>query len=203
MKSELPFLTLMIIAGAVLYASAQVGVNHPTTQVAEMIDQVKEGNTPAILQMGKRGDKSAVPFLRTLVQQPNKNFDSVAANAQMALAKLGEEEQLNEILREAEGDDLAVQYIAISRKLPYVGGPKVVGVLVRLLDDTDYHSVFGKAGPNGELPNRVVYEPPSFLAMKALAQIVPNPPVNPQVQPTEAHIQIWREWLKKNPQVMH
>lgn len=164
----------------------------------ELIKNIEGGNKNAILELGSIGDQSVIPFLEKLLQSPNKNFGGVAANAQMALAKLGRKEQLDEILAELNSEDWGLQDHAI-KKLAYVGGNESVKALVKLLDDRKWRKGKEWSGPKGERAmDKVFYSPRSDLAMKALAQIVPNPPIDSTVEPTEEHLQKWRVWWKNN-----
>lgn len=186
-----------------LYASGQQDIPDMKSKNT-LIEQIEHGNHNAILELGNTGDKTIIPYLQKLLQHPNKNFGSIASNTQMALAKLGDEKQLDEILSELNSDTPKVQDDAI-KKLSYVRNNKSIKALVQLLDDpqfTKYRSLKG-SGTNGkqdEKPrlDRALYEPLSYMAMKALANIVPNPPIDPKTQPTKDHIQKWQHWWENN-----
>jgi len=119
----------------------------------------------------------------------------------MALAKLGDEKERNQILMDANtGDDPALQELAV-RKLAYVGGSDAIRTLVGLLgmdkprNPKGYDPKLDR--PVEERPlDRVVFVPLNLRAMEALAQIVSNPPVDPKAKPTQADVPLWRKWYE-------
>lgn len=183
-------------------ASAQEGESKLSTTKEAIVERIEKGDRKAILELGYLGDLSVVPYLRKLLQQPNKNFGGVSSNAQMALAKLGDKEQMQVILSELGSQNPHLQHQAV-KKLAYVGGDDSIRALARALTETKWK--VGKdhdpeaRGPKGERPmDRVVYRPLALAAMKALAQIVSDPPVSASVQPTLDLIPVWSEWLKRH-----
>ena len=193
-------LLVVMLTGSV---NAQAGTEQKKAKVKPLMERVESGDQKAILDLGLLGDKSVIPYLQEIIAQAShKNFGGEASNAQMALAKLGEKKQLDEILSELYSDDPAIQDDAI-KKLTYVGGKDSIRTLAKLLDDTKWRQMKGfdpnQRGPHGEIPQgRVLYPPRSLLAMKALAQIVPNPPASSTIEPTEEDLPKWREWWKDN-----
>lgn len=66
-------------------------------------EQVKVRNTQAILEAGDSGDKSLIPFLRSL------DTKSTAPWAKIALAKLGDDKAIREILTNVDSRDSEVR----------------------------------------------------------------------------------------------
>jgi HEAT repeat protein len=154
----------------------------------------EHGDRRAILELGRLGDKSAIPFLSRIAQQPDKQFHSAAANARMALAKLGLQSEFDGIVNELRSDDPAEQHNAV-QKLEYINGPQAIRTLIGLLEYTEWRVGKRVLGPNGEPPkDKLIYVPQSYAAMQALARIVPNPPVQPGTEPTDALVPVWRKW---------
>lgn len=197
MKTSSVLILLMMLNVSFVFSETETGT--AMERKNQLIKKVENGDQKAILELGSLGDKSVVPVLRGILSRAShRNYGGEAANAQMALAKLGEKQQLKEILAEFDSDDPALQDDAI-KKLTYVGGNESVRALVKLLDDKQWRKGKDGAGPKGEPPmDKVFYSPRYILAMKALAQIVPNPPVPPQSEPTEKDLPKWREWWKQN-----
>jgi len=180
------------------YVHAQTVTNAAKSNKDEIIKKIEEGDRNAVLELGSTGDQTIIPYLQKLLENPNKVFGGVAANAQMALAKLGQKKQMDEILVELESNDPSLQDNAI-KKLIYVANNEAIKALAKLLDDNKWRKGPDWVGPKGERAmDKVFYSPRSELAMKALSQIVQNPPTSPPIEPTEEHLQEWREWWAKN-----
>jgi hypothetical protein len=134
--------------------------------------------------------------------------DRAAANARMALAKLGVKEYLDEIVleladpanspvcKEREGhpqyrcDTIRVRMEAFN-KLVYIKNPSTVRAIASFL------SVTSEPVSQGD----VRYDSYADVAMRTLAQVVDNPPqVNfPAVYETlEARSKIWQQWWQQN-----
>jgi hypothetical protein len=167
----------------------------------ELIQKILAGDEQAILELGNLGDKSAVPFLQTLLGRPNKSYGSAACYAQMALAKLGEKQQQDEIVNELSSEDPSLQDDAF-RKLAYVGGSLAVKTVALFLTDTKYDSwreMKQEPVPDGQKHMDVVgFEPLSWMAVRVLAEILPDPVTTPGRTPTKESVQKWREWWEAN-----
>lgn len=194
----------LITLAALLVSSFAYSQDKKAGRRAELVERISKNDPRAILELADEGDKSAIPMLREELKKKDKRFGSAATNAQMALAKLGERKQLDEILAENDSDDPAVQDHAIE-KLAYVGGKEAIRKLGALLNDEQWRSMKGfdpkKRGPKGEQPQGdVVFLPRSQLAVKALSRIVPDSPTQPKKKPSKDDIQKWRDWWKNNKQ---
>lgn len=164
--------------------------------------RVKEGDNQSILDAGMSGDKSLIPYLRTLTSKGTPW-------AQMALAKLGEVEYLNQILAEVDAADPAIQDRAME-KLTYVGGKEALRKLYQLLDDTSprenpnckkgteefkiKHPDGGKCGFCCD----VIFFSRSSTAILILSKMVDTPPTNVGNWGTEKDIKRWKEWFLVN-----
>lgn len=154
----------------------------------------------AILEMGNKRDVSKVKFLRKLKAGKEKHKNSPAVSAQMALAKMGEEQEMNEIVAESRSDDPAVQSEAIE-KLRYVANKRAIRELIDLLDHPAKFRRNRSKGSSGKIrEGHVIFGPPSHQAMEALGEVVPNPPEYNKDKPTKGDIAKWKEWWKKNRQ---
>jgi hypothetical protein len=155
----------------------------------------------AILAAGKTGDSFWVsdlkPFLK-YARNKNQNLAELAPAAQLALAKLGEKEQLQEILCEADFGSASIQNHAIT-KLKYVDGWFSIKILLDLLEERPKYKELLRDSPGDE-----VFVPQGY-ALEVLPEIVPNPPmaapprfwmaVPEKLAPQR---QAWREWIEKN-----
>jgi HEAT repeat protein len=164
-------------------------------QRADVLEAVQRGDNAAILELGKLGDTSAIPLLTKLAEGPDTGFRGAAANARMALARLGDRKEFDGIVKEAHSDDPAVQYHAIG-KLEYVASPAAMEALIGLLDDMTFRtSKDYKPNERGQMPqDKVIFVSPSYAAMQALARIAPSPPVPPGTEPQPEHVPLWRKW---------
>ncbi len=149
------------------------------------VDEQKEG---VILEAVKTGDRSLTPYLKQLASNETQrsNQNSYAFQAHAALAKLGDENALQEILDELKSDNLRVKGSAIA-KLALVGSKTAYRKLFELLDDT-LHRPTGVGD---------VYGSNSRVAMIYLGKTVENPPRLPNGN-VERSIPAWKAWFAKN-----
>jgi len=168
-----------------------------------LVQAADSGNNDAILELGKRGGGETIPVLQKIREKDkNKAFGSASSCAQMALAKLGDSEAMDEILAELKNEEPVSQDNAI-KKLTYVANNKAIEVLIGLLGNNKPRKMKGydpnMRGPKGEMPQgKILYEPINVIAMKALATIIPNPIVSADKLPAQENIQKWREWWQAN-----
>ena len=124
---------------------------------------------------GNSGDKSFIPFLKDVLQSrklDHQNWDK----PQMALAKLGEREQQQQIVCIFyRGDNYEAQNAGI-RQLPYIGGWFSIRLYVEMLANKQIYSHWGKSEPHG---SDAVLESPDSMALTYLPRLVPGlPPLN-------------------------
>jgi hypothetical protein len=166
--------------------------------IATLKVQIEQGDKEAILELGRRGDRSVIPFLKTYLQSSENDYGSVGANAQMALAKLGEDAQFQEILHKLDSDDPWVQNDAVE-KLVYVGDPRAIKALVKLIKADDNRM------RTSDKAHDVLSPPLSHIAVRALARIVPNPPVGFDGNIgflRREDIRLWEAWAKEHPELL-
>jgi hypothetical protein len=114
-----------------------------------------------------------------------------------------DEKWISLLLKELKNDDPEIQDAAI-RKIEEAGGREAIIALAKYLDHNQWRQAKGFdvnwRGPKGErLEGRNVYEPLSHLAAKALARLIPNPPVSPgETLITTEHVEEWKTWWKEN-----
>jgi hypothetical protein len=167
-----------------------------TVDVEDLKEEVKSGYVSAILELGATGDQSAVSLLRKVMAEPKKLVNTQEGAAQMALAKLGDQQEFNEIVRDAHSDDPTPMGEGID-KLAYIGGPAAIAALGNLLHDTR-----GRTRERHKHAfDSVIYGAPYGYAMVALAKIVPNPPLGTKIRHTEENRQIWVKWMEEHKEV--
>lgn len=194
-------LALVAVTGLALARLPGWRVGADERVVGQLMQRADTGDETAILELGRCGDASVMTFLRKFRTNPDGIFGSASTNAQMALAKLGDQGSLDAIFRDLRSDDPPIQSDGI-RMLAYVGGPRAIRALGALLSDpTSYRSSReydpSATGPGGELPiDREVYPPLRFEAVSALAQVVSNPPTGADVPvgEEERYVELWRRW---------
>lgn len=172
---------------------------------------VTEDSLRMIIEAGESGDKSVIPYLEKLASQPSERnvLHSIESYAQVALAKLGMDYQLNMILKQVDDENIFVQDVGM-KKLAMVGGRNAFATFLRLLDDTDYRSEkFIKDEPEKIVDGRPhskkgdeVLEPRSYLAMTLLTEISPNPPVTKTTPLSPETAQLWKIWFESNKQLL-
>ena len=129
----------------------------------------------------------------------DKSLRGAAANAQMALARLGEKREMDEILAESKSDDPEVTLASV-KKHGYVRSKAAVQALVLQLDDTKLKRK-SQRGPDGKIrTGHVIFGAPAFEAAKELADIAPDGPQTSKDNPTEDDVKRWKEWWKTNKQ---
>ena len=116
-----------------------------------------------------------------------------------------DDESLKEMSKRLKDKNPIRQFEAIETAKS-VGGPDMIRGLAELLNDTnEYISVnfvgqFHGSNAQGD----IVFEPPRYLAAKALSEIVENPPVPPVGENkkyyTEEDVVIWQAWWAENKQ---
>jgi hypothetical protein len=168
----------------------------------------------AILEAGRSGDKSFIPYLKTLAsRETDRDYDTalhtIKSYAQIALATLGDQEYLNKIVKEIDGEDIFLQDAAMER-LAMVNNKLTYKTFYLLLDDTKYRQELPTAEEIKYAKNQgyelrkgdVILEPRSFFAMYLLSKIISNPPVTCNLELNETHIKIWKEWFAKHKELI-
>lgn len=148
-----------------------------------LLTQLQHGQARAARVLGRVGDPSLRPVLEPYVTSPDK---AVAELTRQALAKIGDQHYLAEILAELDAEDGRVRAEAF-QKLAYIGNRATVQKIVRFLWDL---------GPPASADPHVRFVSHRSLAAWALSQIVDNPPVKKDLAAlyTEEDVQAWRAW---------
>jgi hypothetical protein len=172
----------------------------------------------AILEAGKSGDKSFIPYLKTLAsRETTTDYDTalhtIKSYAQIALATLGDEEYLNKIVKEVDGENIFLQNTAMER-LAMVNNKLTYKTFYRLLDDTKYRqeipteAQLQKAKELGATSRigDVMLEPRSFFAMELLSKLVTNPPTSPNLEKKHSEkvsdIKLWKKWFEEHKELI-
>jgi hypothetical protein len=185
------FMKLLTTFGLMIAAS-MAGQQSPPQPPDTLIARIQRGYRPEILAAGKTGDLSYVPHLRALLASKPED-PGVVFDTKMALAKLGEQDQLQEFLCETNSKDVRVQLDAIKRALPYIGGWYAVSRLRELLQNTpqNRHTL----GANDE-----VFASLSKNAVLALEELFPdgpkrNPALNHALSQDFTDVEAWAKWI--------
>lgn len=171
--------------------------------------QVEKGDIKSVLEASDSGDVTLIPYLKQLSSnlEGRNNQNHSAFYAHIALAKLGDDEAIQQILAEVDNDSPAVQSNGMN-KLSLVGGKVAFRKFYELLDDTkprentDCLKMFeehNKKHPENKLSPYcdVMYLSRSVTSIGYLKKMVENPPIK-TFYGTQKEINIWKEWIKKN-----
>ncbi len=151
--------------------------------VRALLLQLERGRARAIRVLGRLGD----PTVRSVLERYVSQKRGVGELAQQALAKLGDERYLNEIIAELNVEG-PVRSKAIE-KLAYIASKSTVREIAKFLYDPRMPP--SEIGPR----DRVGYLPYQHTAAWALGQIVENPPVQKDLGLlTEQDIEAWKAW---------
>jgi len=174
---------------------------------AALIQRILAGDLHAINEAGASGNRVFVPYLRRELQDPRYKDDSRSPIpvARAALAKLGELDQLQELWCLSISED---EYPGIFGPRPafgFVGGWYAYQALQKFLQpegdihfDRAYKKYLAKHQHDIDYPP---IEPPSYYAVKALTEMVPDPPARwdqeGDLHPDrlERDKQIWLDWI--------
>jgi len=158
----------------------------------ELKTKVDAQEVGVILEAAKTGDQSLKPYLKILAanEQRRTNMNSVEFEAHTALAKLGDEEALLQILTELDSKQHPVVRIGAIRKLSFVGSKSAYRKLYELLDDT------------APLRDNTSHSDVSYVSiaenvMRELARAVDAPPQMSSNR-TTANVAEWKAWFAKN-----
>ena len=178
MKFKILFILLLLIG---LSQTAFSQIEEMPNSAKVLAEKVKAGDDKSILEAGSSGDKTLVPYLKTLAAKDSPW-------AYMALAKLGETEYLNQILTEVDAENPSIQDRAME-KLSYVGGKAAFKKFYELLDDIT---------PRQTESRCVVFFTRSVMAMFFLRKMVENPPTSTRHSGNSKDIALWKEWFITN-----
>jgi hypothetical protein len=95
---------------------------------------IVRGDPESMKQAAYKDDQEMMPYLREQLKSPDKHRGSPAYTASMALAKMGDRDQIKQIACDLHGDDQS-QLDALY-KLSWVGGYFSISLLHNLLFPT-------------------------------------------------------------------
>lgn len=167
------------------------------TNAGDVQEAVSSPDPKEILEIGRTGDKSKIAQLRKLKEKKDKSLHGEAVSAQMALARLGEKREMDEILTEANDTDPEVKLNAV-KKLGYVGNTAAVNALALQLDDMKLRRKSSRGQDGVMRPGHVIFGAPALAAVKELSDIVPEGPKFNKDNATEDDVKRWKEWWGKN-----
>jgi len=160
------------------------------------LQKIQAGDKEAIADAGQSGDRSFVPYLRGALNNSGKHGDA-RWNARIALARLGEIDQLQAVWCRAIVDLPKRGMWPGVEELKLIGGWFAIQGLQKFLPPND--PVHWHKPTNEEKNSDVAYLPFYFGVLEALPAVVPNPPA--RSTPLEAQfysqelIKTWQEWI--------
>ncbi len=208
MKAISKLLGLFLLSGIICFVNAQEqGLSWSAKLLKE---QVEQGNNNAILEAVQTGEINLLPYLKQLSSklENRSNFNHAAFFAHVALAKLGDENAVKQILEEIDNDSSKIQDSAI-HKLSLVGGKVAYSKFYELLDDTkpredtDCLRMFAKHNKKHPDDQRqpfcgdVIYFSKSATVMFRLRSMAEDPPTQ-RFLGTKQEIDLWKAWLRKH-----
>src|SRR5882724_8855584 len=94
--------------------------------------EIIAGNPEAMKEAANKNDKTAVPYLRRHLKDPDKHIGGLAYTAEIALAKLGEIDQIKKMGCDLRSGNDGSQLRTL-RKLEWVGGYASIATLQSVL----------------------------------------------------------------------
>jgi len=186
-----PCFVLCGLAVAQQNSGQDAKVESPKT--AETISQMELGSISAIRKAGASGDRVFVPYLRKQLAGAEKEHSSWA---HLALAKLGEPDQLQQLRCEVYAWPEPP-----AAALTYVGGWFAIQMYEKLLDDWKSYPKNSFRRPD-KRDIDVLIQPPSWYALMELPKIVPDPPLQVSLAFSESErqgrIKIWKAWIAEH-----
>jgi hypothetical protein len=159
-----------------------------------LIQRVVAGDTSAIAEAGKTGNKIFVPYLKEELKDRRNYGTSLSpiGVARLALAKLGERQQQQELWCLALTDDPPLGDFG------YVSGWYAIQALQEFFTPQGPSHSYRRV--HKEKRQDFSYLPPRYSALKTLTELVPNPPAKfdpDAIAPSELErsAKIWREWI--------
>lgn len=175
------------------------------------IREIEVGNVRAIRDAGESGDPRFIPFLKRELKKTGNKQSAVRDATKLALAKLDDPVQLQEAWCTAIVKDDPLSFL-------HIGGWFSIQALQSFLApggpvqwDNRFETYFAEHRDKNQDKDLDAARPPaSFYALKVLPEIVPNPPIapdlplggitGPQIDPAERQkeIRIWQDWIASN-----
>jgi hypothetical protein len=174
-----------------------IGIYAQSDSMLELKRQVNEGNSKAILEVisepAKIQDPKLKQYLKNIASDEKKRVLSGSPSyfAHIALAKLGEQEAISEIISEADSD--TPTYVIGMKKLFLTGGKPALRKFYQLLDDDTQIDLKEDCEGKSGFCNDVFYYPKNAMAIFYLSQMVDNPPTRRGVPSNK--VSLWKEWF--------
>ena len=186
-------LIILALGTSPIPATTQVSNVDAPSSNKNLADRIQKGDSAAILEAGKTGDSSFIPQLLAYRRKSEKRKDFQVIAVQLALAKLGQQPELQQIRCELLFGSPSVQYDAVG-KLEYLGGWFSLEAVTHVLDNPEYRGGYDGAG---------LFASPGYYAARKLSTIVPNPPaIDPGMLPSSAvdleRQRQWKEWIESH-----
>src|SRR3989442_3415843 len=211
-KSQGDYPTFTVVPDAVLIQKIQRGDAEATAMAGQSGDQrfvpyfvqrIQAGDAKAIAIAGRSGDQRFVPYLKKELETDKTRGDRFAGSWQstLALARLGQTDQLQEIWCRAITDDPKHGLWPSTYQLELVGGWFAIQGIEKLLTP---EGLIRWHKPSKEERNSDALSMPfNWTALEALPKVVPSPHEN---YPTgielfmvqthsQEHIRIWQNWI--------
>jgi hypothetical protein len=171
-----------ILLSAITVCAEAQAPRYPTESSKELSEDLqkalREAGIPSpglVLALGASRDPQYLPLLRKLASGGiHLGEGQQAWAAQMALAKLGQEQELSEIQCEVrQMSNQEARYYAVKEKLPYVGGWFAIRLEADQLTETPDNKRDLSWGDN-------VVENSQMLAIKVIPDLIPQTIVEPR-----------------------
>ena len=177
---------------AVCFAAIQDGHTGSQNQSDEIVIQrIRSGDIAAIIEAGKSGNRLFVPPLRDAISVDKRT--DLAGAVRVALAKLGERDQLQEVWCRAITDDPKHGLYPSTDELETVGGWFAIQGLEKLL--TPGSLVRWHRASEKDRNNDALSDPLPVAALKALPKVIPNPPKQFPEKEWNGQVKNWRDWV--------
>ena len=166
----------------------------------QLAEAIQQGNTGAISEAGRSGNRFFVPFLKR--ELTDRTHEFARSDARLLLAKLGEREQLQEqwCRSISESPTTSGVYPPIE-SFGYIGGWYSFQALQKLLEPEEeihWNRAVDKYERKPSSPHDIQYLRPSYKALETLSKMVPDPPVkfSPEVELNpNPQAKIWQDWI--------
>lgn len=149
-----------------------------------LLKLLQAGHPKAARALGRVGTAETRMILEPYTMS---NDAALATASKVALARLGDEKRLADVLDELKSEDVRTKAEAFG-KLEYIAAPVTVPPIASFLDDL---------GPIAS-SSHILLTPYRVLAARALAEIVADPPVinKPRHLYSDVEVEIWRSWWR-------
>lgn len=179
-------------------AQLQASQSPPGSSVENLATSIRKGDIAAIERAGASGDRAYIPVLRRVMNEKKyrKMKTQPALHAQVALARLGDVDQLQEFwcVAAADGADVPIQQIEL------LGGWYWIQSMRTILDGRARRGF--EESLRTRKPTDVLVTPPDYLALKSLMEKMPS---RPSGLPSNIYVlssaeverlkDTWRRWI--------